>query len=150
MNGYSSILIRVSPTLGSESVGLVRRVTCINVTILQHNCGISKDEINCTIYVTFPIELPLEMDIEGVLVSFQAAPVKYREIGPRTKGHGSLSSLTHFPSSSLLLYSKPTIFFSKISNTKILPKTTNPTQSKVSLSSSHFYFVAIFVYIFFC
>ena len=61
----------------------------------------------------------------------------------------SPSSLTHFPSSSLLLYSKPTIFFSKISNTKILPKTTNPTQSKVSLSSSHFYFVAIFVYIFF-
>ena len=54
--------------------------------------------------------------------------------------------LNPFPfllSSSLLNH-----FFSKISNTKILPKTTNPTQSKVSLSSSHFYFVAIFVYIF--
>ena len=55
--------------------------------------------------------------------------------------------LNPFPlllSSSLL---KTHHFFSKISNTKILPKTTNPTQSKVSLSSSHFYFVAIFVYI---
>ena len=56
--------------------------------------------------------------------------------------------LNPFPlllSSSLL---KTHHFFSKISNTKILPKTTNPTQSKVSISSSHFYFVAIFVYIF--
>jgi len=70
------------------------------------------------------------------------------------------SSHPHFLSLSLSLFLNPFLlflsssllkthhFFSEISNTKILPKTTNPTQSKVSLSSSHFYFVAIFVYIF--
>ena len=56
-----------------------------------------------------------------------------------------LNPLRLLLSSSLL---KTHRFFSKILSTKILPKTTNPTQSKVSLSSSHFYFVAIFVYIF--
>ena len=70
------------------------------------------------------------------------------------------SSHLHFLSLSLSLFLNPFPlllsssllkthhFFSRISNTKILPKTTNPTQSKVSLSSSHFYFVAIFVYIY--
>ena len=47
-----------------------------------------------------------------------------------------LNPLPLLLSSSLL---KTHHFFSKISNTKILPKITNPTQSKVSLSSSHFY-----------
>ena len=68
------------------------------------------------------------------------------------------SSHPHFLSLSLFLSPFPLLlsssllkthhFFSKISNTKLLPKTTNPTQRKVSLSSSHFYFVAIFVYIY--
>ena len=56
-----------------------------------------------------------------------------------------LNPLPLLLSSSLL---KTHHFFSKISNTKVQPKTTKPTQSKVSLSSSHVYFVAIFVYIY--
>ena len=66
MNRNPSVLIRVSPTLCSKSIGLVRRVTCINVTILENNRGISKYKIDRAIYVTFPIELPLGMDIEGL------------------------------------------------------------------------------------
>ena len=70
------------------------------------------------------------------------------------------SSHPHFLSLSLSLFLNPLPlllsysllkthhFFSNILSTKLLPKTTNLTQSKVSLSSSHFYFVAIFICIF--
>jgi hypothetical protein len=63
--------------LSSDSVGLVRRVTWINVTILNNNSSIAKNEVHRAIYVAFPVELPLGMDVEGVLVPFKAAPVKY-------------------------------------------------------------------------
>jgi len=63
--------------LSSDSVGLVRRVTWINVAILNNNGGVAKNEVHRAIYVALRIELPLGMDVEGVLVSFKAALVKY-------------------------------------------------------------------------
>ncbi len=67
----------INSTLSSDSVGLVRRVTWINVAILNNNGGVAENEVHRAIYVTFPVELPFGMDVEGVLVPFKAAPVKY-------------------------------------------------------------------------
>ncbi len=67
----------INSTLSSDSVGLIRRVTWINVAILNNNGGVAENEVHRAIYVAFPVELPLGMDVEGVLVPFKAAPVKY-------------------------------------------------------------------------
>jgi hypothetical protein len=71
-------LVRICPPLSGNGIGLVRRVSCIDVTILKNNCSVAKYEVNSAINVTFSIELSLRMDIEGVLVSFEAALVEHR------------------------------------------------------------------------
>ncbi|KAF7844823.1 hypothetical protein G2W53_001728 [Senna tora] len=67
VNGNSSVLVRIGPTLSSYCVHFVGRVSRENVTILENHCSISKDEVHCAINVTFPVELSLRMNVQSVL-----------------------------------------------------------------------------------
>ena len=50
--------------------------TCIQVAFLQYNHSITENKIDCTIYVTFSIELFATADPQGILVSFDTAIVE--------------------------------------------------------------------------
>lgn len=56
--------------------------------VLEYYCGVSKDEIGRAKDVGFGVELALGVDAEGVLVSFEAAPVEDRAVRPRYEGNG--------------------------------------------------------------
>lgn len=59
MDRDASILVWVSSALSSHGINLVRRVSSIDVAILQHNSCIPKDEVNGAIDVTLSIKLTL-------------------------------------------------------------------------------------------
>lgn len=84
MDRYPGILVRVGPALGGDCVGLVGRVSGIDVAVLKDHRGVSEDEVDGAIYVALAVELPLRVGIKGVLESLDAAHVEHREVGTRT------------------------------------------------------------------
>ncbi|KAF7824807.1 putative pectinesterase/pectinesterase inhibitor 24 [Senna tora] len=59
----------------------------IDVAALEDYSCIAKYEVYCAIDVTFSVELPQGMGIEGVLVPLEAAPVEGREVRVVPHGH---------------------------------------------------------------
>jgi len=73
------VLVRVSPSLGSYCVLLgCHGLSSVDVAVLENNCSVTKYEVNCAVDVALLKELSLSVDVEGVLVSFDAALVEDR------------------------------------------------------------------------
>lgn len=77
MDRNARVLVRVGPTLGSDSVCLVWRVTGVNVAVLENDSCVAENEVHSAVDVAFPVELSLGVDVEGILVPFEATPVEY-------------------------------------------------------------------------
>lgn len=77
MDRNPRILIRVGSALCRNGIGFVRGVTCINVAILENNCGVTKYKVHCPINVTIFVELSIGVDIKGILIPFKATTIEY-------------------------------------------------------------------------
>nr|GLL28105.1 hypothetical protein BHE74_00043207 [Ipomoea trifida] len=85
----SGVLVRVGPALGRYGdLLLVHRFSCVYHAVLEDNGGVSEDEIDGSVDVTFLVELSLGVGVEGVLVAFEAAAVEDGKIGAGAKRHG--------------------------------------------------------------
>lgn len=47
---------------------------------MEDDDGVTEDEVNGTIDVAVTVELTLGVDVEGILVAFEAAAVEDREV----------------------------------------------------------------------
>ncbi|KAF7835550.1 putative CCR4-associated factor 1-like protein 11 [Senna tora] len=85
VNGNSSVLVWIGPTLSSYCVHFVGRVSRKNVTILENHWSISKDEVHFAINVTLSIELSLRMNVQSVLTVLNPEVIEpdfaYLEVG---------------------------------------------------------------------
>ena len=77
MNGDTGVLIGISTTLGGDCVGSVRRITSVDVAVLEDYCCIAENEIDCAVDVAVFVELTVGVNVESVLVAFKAALVEY-------------------------------------------------------------------------
>lgn len=88
MDGNAGVLVRVSPALRRDSILLVQhRFSGIDVAVLEDGGGVSEDKVNGTIDVAVSVELSEGVDIESVLVTFEAAAVEGGEVGVVSYGH---------------------------------------------------------------
>lgn len=87
MDRDSGVLIRIAPALGGESNGLVRRIASDYVGILDHDGGVSEDEIDGAVNVALLVKLALRVDVESVLKAFESAAVEDGEIGAGPERH---------------------------------------------------------------
>lgn len=88
MDGDARVLIRVLSVLGRDGVLLkVHGLARVEATVLEDNSCIAKDKVDGAIDVTFPEELALRVDIEGVLVADNVAPVDHCVVSTDTQGH---------------------------------------------------------------
>lgn len=87
MDDDAGVLVRIGSALGGDGVGLVAWFAGEDVAVLENDGGIAEDEIDSAIYVAISIELAIGVDIEGVLVAFEAAPVEDGEVGAGAQRH---------------------------------------------------------------
>lgn len=84
MDREPGVLVRVLSALGSyDDLVPARWGPSVDNAVLEYHRGVSKDEIGRAGDLGFGVELALGVDAEGVLVSFEAAPVEDRAVGPR-------------------------------------------------------------------
>lgn len=85
---YPRVLVRVLSVLGSYGVLLLSHgLPSIDVAALYDNCCVPEDEVNRTIDVAFPEELPIGVDVECILVPEDATSIDHRVVGPDSEGH---------------------------------------------------------------
>lgn len=81
-------MIRIVSTLRSEDVLLFWiGLPGVEVRFLENDGGVAEDEIDGAVDVAFPVELPERVNVEGVLVGYEAALVEYGEVGPTSQCH---------------------------------------------------------------
>lgn len=81
MDNNAGVLIRVSPGLCRHGVDLVARwLSDVDVTVLKDGGGVAEDEVYGAVYVAVTVELALGVDVQGVLVAFEAAAVEDRVV----------------------------------------------------------------------
>lgn len=88
MDDNSSVLVRIGSALSSDRVGAIRGFSGPDVTVLEHDSCVSEYEIDSPVDIAVSVELSFGMDVESVLVSFEAALVEYGEIGAGAECHG--------------------------------------------------------------
>ena len=76
MDGDSGVLIRIGTALGGDGDGFVRRITGDDVAILEYDGGIAEDEIDGAVNVALFVELAFGVNVESVLIPFEAATVE--------------------------------------------------------------------------
>lgn len=77
LDGDASILIWVSPTLGSDSVVLLfHGLPWLYGTVLEDCSSIAKNEINGAYNLALSIELTIGMRVESVLICIEGAAMK--------------------------------------------------------------------------
>lgn len=77
MDGDAGVLVGVVATLGGDHVALARvGAASMDVTVLEDNRSIAKDEINSASDIAGAVELAEGVDVEGVLVGKHVALVK--------------------------------------------------------------------------
>ena len=77
MDNYARILVRIGSCLCSDGVLLVAHwSTDVDVAVLKNSNSVTKYEVYSSINVTVTIELTLRIDIQGILVTFEAATVE--------------------------------------------------------------------------
>ncbi|EYU24969.1 hypothetical protein MIMGU_mgv1a022106mg, partial [Erythranthe guttata] len=77
---YPGVLVRVGSSLGGDDVLLlVHWAACVDHAVLQNGGGVAKDEVDGAVDVAFFVELALRVDVECVLVPFEAAAVEHGE-----------------------------------------------------------------------
>lgn len=88
MDRDPSVLVRVGSALGRYGdLLLVHGATGVDHAVLEDDGCVAKNEVNCAVDVTFFVELALGVDVEGVLVPLEGAPVEDGEVGARAKGY---------------------------------------------------------------
>lgn len=88
MDGDACVLIWILSVLGRDGVLLkVHGLARIEATVLKDHSCIPKDKIDGAVDVAFPEELPLRVDIEGVLVADDIAPVDHCVVSTNAQGH---------------------------------------------------------------
>lgn len=75
MNHYSGSLVGICTAVSRDGV---RRVdgAGIDIAVLEDGGGVSEDEVDGSVDIAFPEELSVGMNVECVLVAFEAASVK--------------------------------------------------------------------------
>ena len=82
MDGYTSVLIWVSPALSCDCILLVNQwFPRIYIAALKHSSSVPKYEIYSSIYVTFFVELSERVNIKCVLVAFKTTTIECGEVG---------------------------------------------------------------------
>ena len=77
MYGDAGVLVGVGASLGGDGVLLAgERPTQVYVAALNDGDGVPEDEVDGAIDVAVAVELALGVDVEGVLVSLEAAAVE--------------------------------------------------------------------------
>ena len=88
LDGNSSVLIWILPTLRSEYVRLiVIGLAGVKAAVLQHNSGVAEDEVDGAVDIAFAVELPERVDVEGILVADETAPVEDGEVRAAAQCH---------------------------------------------------------------
>ncbi|KAH0465948.1 hypothetical protein IEQ34_006051 [Dendrobium chrysotoxum] len=83
------VLVLVGAALGCDHVGFsLLRSSGEDIAVLDDDRRVAKDEVDCAVDVAFAVELALCVDAERVLVSFDAASVENRLVGPGKQGNG--------------------------------------------------------------
>lgn len=81
MDGNSGVLVRVGSALSRDGVLLlVHGPPGEDHAVLEDDGGVAEDEVYGAVDVAFFVELPLGMDIESVLVAFEATAIEDREV----------------------------------------------------------------------
>jgi len=62
--------------LCSDGIDFVRGVSNIDVTIMENDGGISKDEVSGAIDITFFVELSFRMNEKSVLITLKATSIE--------------------------------------------------------------------------
>ncbi|RWW50514.1 hypothetical protein BHE74_00043207, partial [Ensete ventricosum] len=89
LDGDAGVLVRVFPPLRREDVLLVRqRLPGVEVAVLEHHRRVAEDEVDGAVDIAFSVELAEGVDVEGVLVAYEAAPVEGGEVGADPESHG--------------------------------------------------------------
>ena len=71
------VFVRIRSSLGRDGVHLFGHVlSYVNVAILKNNNSVSEYEVHGTIDVAVAVELALGVNIESVLVAFEAASIE--------------------------------------------------------------------------
>lgn len=88
MDRNAGVLVRIGAALGGDRVLLLaHRPPSVDHAVLEDGCCVAEDEVHGAVDVAFFVELPLRVDVEGVLVALEAAAVEDGEIGARPEGH---------------------------------------------------------------
>lgn len=87
VNDDTGVLVRVGPSLSHDDVILIaQRLPHVKIAVLEHCDRVSKHEVYGPVYVAVPVELPLRVDVQCVLVAHEAATVEDRVVRARTQG----------------------------------------------------------------
>lgn len=83
------VLVGVGPALRRDGGLLAANwLQDADVAVLEHRSGVAEDEVLGAGDVTIAVELALRVDVEGVLVAFEAAPVEHRVVRAGPERHG--------------------------------------------------------------
>ena len=86
MDGNACVLIWVFAVLGSNGVLLpIHWLARIDATVLEYYGCIAEYEIHRAVDVTFAEELAIGVNIEGVLVSYDVAPIDHAMVSSNSK-----------------------------------------------------------------
>lgn len=89
MDGDARVLVRVLAVLGRDGVLLHGHgLAGVEAAVLEHDRRVPEDEVHGPVHVALPEELPVRVDVQGVLVPNDVAPVDHRVIRPNAEGHG--------------------------------------------------------------
>lgn len=89
VNRNARVLIRVGPALCRDCVLLtVRGPSCVDHAVLEDDSGVAKNEVDGAVHVALFVELSLRVDVEGVLVAFEATTVENWEVSAWSEGYG--------------------------------------------------------------
>ncbi|BAS71791.1 Os01g0312600, partial [Oryza sativa Japonica Group] len=88
LDGDAGVLVGVLPPLRGVDVALVgERAARVEVAALEDDGGVAEDEVDGAVDVALAEELAEGVDVEGVLVADEAAPVERRQVGAHAQRH---------------------------------------------------------------
>lgn len=79
MYGDAGVLVRIGPALGRDGdLLLVHGAAGVDHAVLEDGGSVAEDEVHGAVDVALFVELPLRVDVEGVLVAFETAAEEHR------------------------------------------------------------------------
>lgn len=88
LDNNTRVLIRVGSALSGDGVFLsTTRFSDVDVGVLDDGDGVAEDEVDGAVNVAVAVELALRVDVQGVLVAFEAAAVEDGVVGAGPESH---------------------------------------------------------------